>query len=200
MIALAVLLLLLLILLLPVGVWGVYSEEDVRLVLKLGVISVPIYPRKQKEKPTVDKEKADDHNSGPTEKKRGGDIGFFKELLGIGLRALGCVKRKLCIRTLSLQLTVGGRGEDPAKAAVLYGRAWAAIGALIPVLENTFRIKQREIGANIDFCSEDTVVYGEADIRLRLGDVLWLLIYHGIAALRLILKQKGRKKHGTSHQ
>lgn len=194
------LVLLLLLLLLPVGLWGIYSMKDIRLVLKLGGLSIPVYPRKKKAKPDGTPPEREDKKPETTEKKLGGSVGFFKELLGIGLRALGCIRRKLCLRKLTLHLTVGGKGDDPAKAALLYGRGWAAMGALIPVLENSFRIKERDIGANIDFMTEDTVVYGEADIRLRLGDVLWILLYHGISALKLIFKQKGRKRHGTSHQ
>lgn len=132
----------------------------------------------------------------------GGKIEFFKELLGVGLSALGCIKRKLIMKDLVLYLTVGGQGEDAAKAALLYGRAWAAVGALTPVLENTFHIKNRDIQVGIDFLNPDNVVYAEASILFRIGDLLWIAINHGVRALIILLKnkRKGRNKNGTSHQ
>lgn len=132
----------------------------------------------------------------------GGKIEFFKQLLGLGLNALGCIKRKLILKDLKLYLTVGAKGDDAAKGAITYGRAWAAVGALIPVLENTFRIKKRDIQVNLDYFSEKNVIYAQGTIIFLVGDILWIAIYYGVRALKLLLKQKrkGRKQHGTSHQ
>lgn len=158
-----------------------------------------------KQKKEAKKEKAAADKAAGVKKPKepiGGKIEFFKELLGVGLSALGCIKRKLIMKDLVLYLTVGGQGEDAAKAALLYGRAWAAVGALTPVLENTFHIKNRDIQVAVDFLAPDNVVYAEATILFRIGDLLWIAIYHGIRALKILLsnKRKGRKKNGTSHQ
>ncbi len=259
MIALVVILLiLLLICLTPVGAQVIYHAEGVFLNVKAGPVSIPILPKKEKEKTEKQLKKEQEKQrkkeekkaakkaakeaekqrkkeekqqekarkkagksrqpadapspdggaapEPPPEKKQkqplGGKIAFFKELLGIGLSALNCIRRKLIMKDLVLYLTVGGQGEDAAKAAILYGRAWAAVGALTPVLEKTFHIKNRDIQVNIDFLQPENVIYAKATILFRIGDILWIALNHGFRAGIAFLKQKrkGRKHNGTSHQ
>ena len=103
---------------LPLGVDAEYSEEGPVVKAVLGKISVLIFPREKKDKTKEPKKekKPKDKSPKPMEKK-GGKITFFKELLGIGLRMLGAVRRKLRMEQLTLHLTVGGGGDDPASAA-----------------------------------------------------------------------------------
>lgn len=56
------------------------------------------------------------------------------QLLDIVLDTLGDLRRKLRVNELTLYVRIGG-SDDPAKAAMGYGRAWAAIGAITPSLE-----------------------------------------------------------------
>lgn len=207
----------------PVGAQVIYSADGARISVRAGPLSIPVYPRPEKSEKQLAKEakkkaeketgkKSSGASSGQktgqkkqTEKSEqplGGKIEFFKELLGIGLNALACIKRKLIMKDLVLYLTVGGKGDDAAGAALLYGRAWAAVGMLTPVLENTFQIRNRDIQVGIDFMAEDNLIYAEACILFRVGDILWIAVYHGVRALRVLLKQKrkGRMKNGTSNQ
>lgn len=218
---------LVLICLLPVGARAVYSADGPEVKVLIGPISFLVYPRPEKEKTPAqieaeqkkEQEKAAEKQRKKAEKKAqkqkekesgvkkpkapiGGKIEFFKELLGLGLKALGCIKRKLILKDLKLYLTVGAMGEDAAKGAITYGRAWAAVGALTPVLENTFHIKNRDIQVGLDYFTDKNVIYAEGCIVFLVGDILWIAVYYGIRALKLFLKQKrkGRKEHGTSHQ
>lgn len=188
---------------LPLGVDAEYSEEGPALKAVAGKLSIPVYPREKKEKKdkrTPKEKKPKDETPKPKE-KRGGKISFFKELLGTGLGMLGALRRKLRMEQLTLHLTVGGAGDDPAAAAIVYGRAWAAIGGLTPLLEKNFEIHQRDIQAAIDFSERENVIYAHGRITLKLGDILIIAVYYGIRALKIYMNyKKGGNEHGTSHQ
>jgi hypothetical protein len=200
--------------LIPVGARVVYDHTGAKALLLVGPVSVCLYPRppkaqkaekkaKKAKKTGSKKQKRDQSSTEPKEKEPlGGKLPLFRQLLSLGLKALGCLRRKLILKNLTVCLTVGGQGEDPAGSGVTYGRAWAAVGALIPVLENTFKIRKRDIRVNIDFTSSETVIYADGSILLRVGDILWIAVFYGIQGLKLFLKhkKKGGKQHGTSNQ
>jgi hypothetical protein len=201
--------LLVLLCLMPVGVRVVYSDAGAAVRLLAGPVSVCLFPKapkkpngKKAKKKKTDKTKKRDKEEPRDKQPLGGKLPLFRQLLSLGLEALGCLRRKLVLKNLVLYLTVGGQGEDPAGSAVSYGRAWAAVGTLIPVLENTFQIRKRDIRVGIDFTSPETVIYADGSILLRVGDILWIAIFYGIRGLRLFLnhKKKGGKQHGTSNQ
>ena len=185
---------------LPLGIDGEYSQSGAVVKLVAGKLSILVYPRDKKEK--IPKEKKNQQAKEKTEQtKRGGKILLFRELLGVALRALNCLRKKIRMETLTLHLTLGGAGDDPAGAAILYGRAWAAIGALTPLLEQTFTISKRDIQVAIDFSEHETVIYARGRITLKLGDILYIAVYYGISALRIYFKhKKGGTEHGTPHQ
>ena len=79
----------------------------------------------------------------PKEKKpkaeKGGSLLDFLPLVKIALDFLGDFRRKLRLDNLYLRLILAG--SDPCDLAVNYGRAWAALGNLMPQLEKWFVIK-----------------------------------------------------------
>ena len=70
-------------------------------------------------------------------------------LADLACDTLGNLRRKLRVEVLVLHVTLDG--SDPAKAAMLYGRVWAALGALTPKLEQLFVIKKRDIQPILDY-------------------------------------------------
>ena len=76
------------------------------------------------------------------EKKKGGKVTDFLPLVKVALDFLGDFRRKLRIKHLELQLCMAG--DDPCDLALNYGKAWAAVGNLIPQLERFFVIKKRD--------------------------------------------------------
>lgn len=186
---------------LPLGVDAEYSEDGPVVKAVAGKVSVLVYPREKKEKKEKEPKKQSKEKPQKPKEKKGGKIAFFKELLGVGLRMLNAIRRKIKMQRLTLHLTVGGAGDDPASSAILYGRAWAAIGALTPVLEKTFDIHQRDVQAAIDFSQVENMIYAHGRITLKLGDILLIAVYYGIGALKIYMNyKKGGKEHGTSHQ
>lgn len=200
------------ILLLPVGVWVVFSGDGLTLYVEVGPLKIKVFPQKpkapeeeakKKNKTEKQKKKAVEkpEEKAPAEKASiGAQLPFFRELLNRALGALGCLKRKLILRNLTLYLCVGCKGEDPAAAGLLYGKAWAVAGALTPVLENSFRIRKRDIQVFCNFLEEKTTVYAEGRIMFHVGDMLYIGLRHGVPILIALIqnKRKGGKKNGTS--
>ena len=75
-------------------------------------------------------------------------------------------------------------------------KAWQAIGLVIPVLEQGFRIKEKRISVYPDFAADKTEVEADAWIRLRIGGVLLTLLRCGCKALGILIRGKlsGKKK------
>ena len=122
--------------------------------------------------------------------KRKLSAGQLRQLAAAGLRLAGRLPRKLLIRQLTVRVACGG--QDAAAAATVYGRAWAAIGALSPVLEQTFRIRERAFSAELDYEREGLQWFAAADVQMRVGTAL-LLGVGAVAELLPILMNNKKK-------
>lgn len=215
----------LLICLIPVGVTAEYSGDGPKVTAKAGPFPVlRILPKKPKPEPTPDEAKAEKQErarrkkqakqekkqkkkqakkqagaaSRTPEKKEflGGNLPMFKELLGLVLPLLSTLRRKLKIRELILYLNMAGGGEDPAKAARLYGTAWAGIGNLWTVLERVFIIQNPDVRVNVDFLTTETTVYAKGTVMITVGAVVKMGLVYGFRALKIYLKHKKSKRTG----
>lgn len=131
----------------PVGVDARYNAEGVFLAAKLGPIRLQLLPQKPKRKRNSKNSKRNRkrHRKSRFAGKKpnpilSGGVDEILQLLDIVLDTLGDLRRKLRVNELTLYVRIGG-SDDPAKAAMGYGRAWAAIGAITPSLERLFVIK-----------------------------------------------------------
>ena len=127
--------------------------------------------------------------------KKGGSLKEFLPLVDYVLDFLSAFKRKLSITRLEMKLVMAG--EDPADLAVNYGKAWAALGNLMPLLERAFVIKKRDLEVECDFLAEKTLIAARADISITLGRILSLLLVQGIPVLRELLKIMNKRKGGA---
>jgi hypothetical protein len=89
-------------------------------------------------------------------------------------------------------------GGDPCDLAVNYGRAWAAVGNLLPQLEKWFVIKKRDIEVECDFEASQTLVIAHLDLTITLGRLLATALVYGVKALIEFLKIKNKRKGGAS--
>lgn len=183
---------------LPLGFSAVYNMDGPRLCLIVGPVRLPVYPRKKKaskQKPaarTVQKSTA----KKPKEtQKQGGSIKDFMPLLRIVLDFAASFKRKLRVNVLQLKLILGG--GDPCDLAVNYGRAWTALGNLMPLLERSFAIKKRDVEVECDFSSTQTRVFARIDLTITLGRVLSILLFYGFRAVREYLNIMKIRKGGA---
>ena len=96
---------------------------------------------------------------------------------------------------LEMKIILGG--SDPCDLAINYGRAWAAVGNLIPSLERIFVIKKRDVEVACDFTSEKTIVFTRLDLSISIIGLLMLVVYHGIHVLREYMKIMNQRKGGA---
>ena len=184
--------------LIPLGVRAVYNSEGFRLWLLIGPVKVFVFPKPKKEKEKKEapkKEKATGTKKKLTEEeesKEGGTLRDFLPLLGVAKRLLASFFRKIRIRKLELKIILAG--GDPCDLAVNYGKAWAATGNLIPMLEGLFVIRKRDVDIGCDFTAEETKIYAAADITILTGRLFGLAAVYGYQALREFLKITKKRK------
>ncbi len=199
LIALAILVLLAV---MPLGVSARYDAGGPEVSIIAGFLRIGILspnkkkkPKKEKpEKPKAEKPKA------PAKKKKqssGGSITDFFPLLQTALDFLGeFITKRLRLRRLEVKIIMAG--DDPCDLATNYGRAWAAIGNLVPQLERFFVIKKRDLQVECDFTAEKTLIFARLELTITLGRLLRLAAVYGFRLLRQFLSiQKSRKGGAT---
>lgn len=185
---------------LPLGISGIYDHTGPTAKLLIGPVSISLYPAKNGRKK---KEKQDKNTDDKTKKtaaqqaqqQKGGAFSEFLPLLGIAVDFLGDLRRKIRVKRLELLLVMAG--DDPCDLAVNYGRAWAAVGNIMPQLERLFVIKKRDVHVACDFVETRTTVYVRLDITITLGRLLGLVTRYGFRALRVFLNNTKNKKGGA---
>ncbi len=182
----------------PVGVDASYNADGVFLAAKLGPFRLQLLPQKPKKKPKKRKQQQKQPekapaSSEPQEKKSNpllsGGVDGMLQLLDLAFDTLGDLRRKLRVNELTLHVLIGG-AEDPAKAAMGYGRAWAAIGAITPSLERLFVIKKRDIRPALDYTISNTQVDAHLVTTITIGRSLALAVHAGIRFLKLLNERK----------
>ena len=197
-VAAAILLLLVLVGLIPLGGGGEYDSGGASLWLRLGPVRVTLLPRKPKKKKSKQKKtkkEPDPPKPAQPEKQKstlGGSLAYAKALLPLAVECARRVWGAIYLNTLYLELQVGA--EDPGEAAMAYGRANAALGAIWTPLIQTFRVKDGHAKVNLDFGRKEPALYAQAELSIRLGQALWLGLYFGLKALKEILRVKHEKK------
>lgn len=182
----------------PLGVWARYDLDGLLLKLIAGPVKLTLIPGKKKEKPQEEEKKpakTQVTKSAAPKEKKGGSITDFLPLVQLALDLLGDVRRKLRVRRLELLLVMAG--DDPCDLAVNYGRAWAAVGNLMPQLERLFVIKKKDVQVACDFTADKTTVFARVDITITLGRLLALVTVYGIKALREWIKINNLRKGGA---
>lgn len=182
----------------PVGGDARYNADGVFLAAKLGPFRLQLLPQKPKKKPKKRKQQQKQPekapaSSEPQEKKSNpllsGGVDGMLQLLDLAFDTLGDLRRKLRVNELTLHVLIGG-AEDPAKAAMGYGRAWAAIGAITPSLERLFVIKKRDIRPALDYTISNTQVDAHLVTTITIGRSLALAVHAGIRFLKLLNERK----------
>lgn len=200
---------------LPLGVRLRYNSEGMVLKIIAGPVKITLLPRppkkkkekKKKEKKSAVAPAAEEENlpkppqppKAPREKKpkgeKGGSLLDFLPLVKTALDFLGDFRRKLRLDNLYLRLILAG--DDPCNLAVNYGRAWAAVGNLLPQLEKWFVIKKRDIEVECDFETSETLVIAHLDLTITLGSLLAAVVKFAVRALIEYLKLRKKRKGGA---
>lgn len=201
----------------PVGISLAYEASGAGARLLLGPVRLTLYPRKKGKKrknapvhPKAEGEKRQTASAtkqeppeppipdgpppgAPTKKlekpPQGGGLADFLPLLDIGLDALAGLR--LRVRLLRLRLVLAG--DDPADLAVNYGKAQAAMAALLAQLHRFLIIRREDVSVNCDFAGERITMLARLDVTITLGRALCWAMHYGWQALRSYLKIK--KQH-----
>ncbi len=198
LIALAVILLLGI---LPLGASVKYDEDGPLVRVIAGPVRIQLFPAKKKtekaSKPKKKKEKTHEQTSvaNKPKEKKGGKLTDFLPLVQVALDFLGDFRRKLRVNVLQMKLTMAG--GDPCDLAVNYGKAWTALGNLMPLLDKWFVIKKRDLQVQCDFEGDDTRITARLDLTITLGRLLGLLVRYGFRALREFMKIMNKRKGGA---
>ena len=180
---------------LPVGIRAVYDQRGPLVLLLIGPVKLTLYPKKKADKATVVREKKSSSAKAPASQKKGGDIREFSPMVETILQLLLDFKRKLRVNNLELKLVLAG--DDPCDLALNYGRAWAALGNLMPRLESVFVIKKRNLEVECDFTSNATVILARVDLTITIGRLIRLALRHGFKGLRQYREILNKRKGGV---
>jgi hypothetical protein len=158
-----------------------YDEGGAHVTLFLG--RVPILKLPGEKKTSAEKKgrkkKRKRKKEAPEGKSKGGSVPGFHALLKIIADVLGKLKRRLIVEELTLWYR--SANDDPAAAALGYGRASAAAAALLEPLTALFRIQNTDFRTAVDFMETKPRVYARLIIAAPVGALIWI----GLRALRL---------------
>ena len=186
---------------LPLGVRIRYDCDGIAVTVLAGPVRILVFPRPKKEKKKKEKPKPEKKKTAPSEKeppkkeKAGGSLTDFLPLVKLALELLNCFRRKLRVDNLRLKLVLAG--DDPCDLAVNYGRAWAALGNLLPRLERVLMIRKRDLNVECDFTADSTVVTAGLDITITLGRLIALAVVYGLRGLKEFLSISKKRKGGA---
>ena len=173
-----------------------YSEDGFIIKAYVGPVGLSIFPIKEKKRAAPGKKKRKEKKrkqkpKKPREKKPGA-LQSFKEMLPAIKKILGRIRKRLLINNLTIHYIAAG-ADDPAKAAMTFGRINAAIGIIMPVLDKAFRIRRRDLRANADFDAKEPLIY----IKAALSLAVWEALYISAAILPILIAFSKSRKTNT---
>ena len=130
------------------------------------------------------------------EKEQGGSWKDFLTLVPIVLDFLGDFRRKLRVDRLELKLILAS--DDPCDLAINYGKAWTAVGNLLPQLQRVFVIRKRNVEVECDFTASETRVIARMDLTITLGRLLAVVCKFAFHALVEYFKIMKKRKGGAA--
>ena len=189
-----------------VGVRVTYDEKKLRvelLIFRFKMVLLGDDKTEKPEKPKKEKTKKDKRPSvrseskqqKPKEKKNILQYPWVQAVLEYWRELLALVGRVLTTPTLDvlrLQLWVGG--GDSEKCAMTYGRVCAILGGVLPVVENTFGIRKRQIAVWCCYDRDAIDVSAEAAITVKIYEVFALVFALLGLGIKLLIQARNYKK------
>ena len=186
-----------LILIIPVGV-DVGFEDDLWAKLKIGFVSITLYPPKpekpKKEKKKKKKEKKkEEKEEEPEEKKTnlikekgiGWLIEFIRQAAIIARGVLRDFFKHLKIKTLNISITYAGTDADDT--AVKYGYFCLSVYPAVSILTSISKCKNYGVDIAPDFTvGHESFYSADISLRIRIVWIVALVFKHGFKALKLL--------------
>lgn len=186
---------------LRLGVGGAHTQEEgIQVWLRIGPARITLYPRPKKQaKPAKAKKDKPPKEKKPKKERTSkkpftGEqiVALVRQLIPLALEAAGSFRRKLRIDVMDARLVVGE--PDPADAAMHYGQASAAVGALWGPLNEAFQIKDGRARVDVDFQQEHWALWGRVQMTLTVGQLVWLGLRYGAAVLNILRETRKESK------
>ena len=199
----------------PLGGFVRYDSRGFVVKIIAGFLRITVFPVKKKtkknkpqpakqEKNPKQSDKPETAEANPQQQKpegeenKGGKIQDFLPLVRIALDFLNQFRKMLCINHLQLKLILAG--EDPCDLAVNYGRAWAALDNLLPLLEKVITIKKRYLEVECDFAADETRITAQAELTLSFWQMVFLGAVYGFQLIKELLIFKKKRKGGVINE
>ena len=202
----------------PIGVRACYYDGAPRAWVYFGPIKISLYPiqnfekiktklkidpakksgSEKKKEENKEKEKKEKKEVKEVKKIEKDSIEGFLAILKTILDFVTEFRTKLWVRRLHLKLILAS--QNPCSLAMNYGRAWAILGNLMPVLERYFRIKKRNLEVECDFTATETVVQADVDLMIPVFRIASLLVRYSLRGLKQILKLDIIRKGGATNE
>jgi hypothetical protein len=151
-------------------------------------------PKKQKKapkKPKTEEPKAEKPSIG-------GTIEAAKPLVRVAVDALRRFRHMLLFRDLTVHVTFGA--SNAADAAIGYGRAWAAIGCLTPMIDNVFHVRRRDYQAFVDYEKQELQVLLHAHLTVFLWQILSFAVVYGVRGLKAFVSFNQKRQGKTNKE
>ena len=171
------------ILLIRIRVHVYYNAYGFKAMLKILFFKIELPPEKK-----TDTEK----KSEP--KTKGGSLSELTDVITVGLEMLGRALSSIRIDLLNAEVIIAS--DDAFKTAMMYGSAAAGCGIMIPILENNFKIRKKEIIVNADFEEKETTISFTAKVSVAIWQILRLAIAFTLQFIKLKNKKKGMETNG----
>ena len=203
-ILLGIILFILLLMLIPIGFKASYTDE-VKAVLLIGFIPIPVYPPKPKK--TEKKKKPQKHKhekpkeEKPKEKKKNliqekgiqWLINMIREAAKLAAGALKSFFKHLHIKSMNIQINYCG--EDASDTAVKYGYYCLAVYPAVSILVRASKCREYSVDVSPNFNEGEKSRYAvDIQVYIRLLWIVALVFRYGFRALRLLLGLRKRKQ------
>ena len=188
-----------------VGGDGEYSADGLLIRVRVGPISIRVFPlrkkREKKEKKPAEKGKKPSSSpqngekkepSQPEKPKKGGTLDLVKAGLPLVGEAAGALTERIRIDLLRMDLLFGG--TDAAQTAILFGMSNALIAPLLAVFQQNFEVKEHRVRTAVDFNEKTITLYLRAAFSARIGQLLSFALRFG---WKFLMEYRAVKKHNT---
>lgn len=177
---------------LPVGVDMGYTDSGVILLVRIGAVTLRLFPRKHKKpkqkKPAKGKKSAQKAQSADQPKQKKKLNVTWEEIqsaLDLTVRSI----RKLKFRVRKLMLHFTSAFDDPYTTAMVYGYANAAASAL-----GLYRVRGGDVQLSADFTSGQWTAEAYISITIRIFYMIKFAFSLLFGGLKLLLRRRRRIK------
>lgn len=183
---------------LVLGVDAQYGAGGFSLALRIGPLSVRLFPQKKdvarQRKPSKRKESKNKDKASEEQQEAGFlDRDLIMKMIPLGLETLGKFRRKLTVDLLAIHF-VAAKG-DPYDTMMQYGRVNAVLYTVLPLLNDCLNIREQDIRTDFSFDAEKPEIFSHLIVSVAIWEMLYIGLSFGFGFLKIYLSQKKQKKH-----